>query len=206
MKIWFNFSISAVVAIIFVVSLASARNVLQKSIGDNQSRPDISSVKQSSDIHSTISYNDYVEKFTTDATMDTILVMSPFNNIMTSSEDITTEMSTSSNITTTFVEETDPNTYDYTTSTEETSVEMVTEDDEDIKEYVPPKYGGHHYGGWGHHHGGGGHHYGGGGHYHGGGGHYIIRDEHIKTPVTPICPAGQTVNSNGGCSPIFVDR
>ncbi|KAF0772192.1 Uncharacterized protein FWK35_00000775 [Aphis craccivora] len=69
MKIWFNFSVSAVVAIIFVVSLASAKNVL--SIADNQSRKDIPSVKQSSDRHSIISYNDYVEKSTTDTTMDT---------------------------------------------------------------------------------------------------------------------------------------
>lgn len=70
---------------------------------------DIPSVKQLSGIHSTILYNDYVEKSTTDATMDTTLVMSPLNSITTSSEDINTETSTSSNIiTTTFTEETDP--------------------------------------------------------------------------------------------------
>lgn len=33
----------------------------------------------------------------------------------------------------------------------------------------------------------------------------IIRNYHIKTTAAPICPAGQTVNSNEGCSPIFVD-
>lgn len=183
MQIQFNFAISAVVAIVVVVSLASAKSVLQKSIAVNHSSPDISSVKESSDIHSIISYNDDVEKSSTDAITNTTLVMSPLITTTTSSEDITTEMSTFNNITTTtFVEETPSNAYANTTSTEETttkitSVEMVTENQTSTTE-APKRY-------WGYH---------------------IIKNHHyIKTTAAPICPDGQTVNSNGGCSPIFVD-
>jgi len=33
----------------------------------------------------------------------------------------------------------------------------------------------------------------------------ITKNYHIKTTAAPICPVGQMINSNGGCSPIFVD-
>lgn len=188
MKIWFNLAMSAVVAIVVVVSLTSAKSILLKPISVNQSRSDISSVKQSSDIHSNISYNDDVEKSSTDATTNTTLVMSPLNTITMSSEDITTEMSTSNNIiTSTFVQETPLNTYANTTSTEDTtttitSVDMVTENQTTTAE-APKRYGGYHHGS-----------------------HHIIKNHHYsKTTSAPICPKGQTVNSNGGCSPIFVD-
>lgn len=188
MKIWFNLAMSAVVAIVVVVSLTSAKSILLKPITVNQSRPDISSMKESSDIHSNISYNDDVEKSSTDATMNTTLVVSPLNITTTSFEDIFTEMSTFNNVTTTtFIQETTSNIYANTTSTEETtttitSVEMVTENQRTTTE-APKRYG--RYRPWGHH---------------------IIKNRHYsKTTAAPICPKGHTANLNGGCSPIFVD-
>lgn len=189
MNIWFNLAISSVVAIVVIVSLASAKSILLKPITVNQSNPDITSVKQSSDIHSIISYNDDVEKSSTDAITNITLVMSPINTTTTSSEDLTTKMSTSNNITTsTFVQETPSNTYANTASTEETtttitSVEMATENQTTTTKKPKRGYGSHY------------------------GGHHTINTHRhtLKTTAAPICPNGQTVNSNGGCSQIFVD-
>ncbi|KAF0772188.1 Uncharacterized protein FWK35_00000777 [Aphis craccivora] len=89
MKIWFNIAISAVFAIVVVVSLASAKSVLQKPIAHNQSRPDQLSVKQSSDIHSTKPCNDKVKKSTT---VDTIMAMYPSNNITSNNISVTTSV------------------------------------------------------------------------------------------------------------------
>lgn len=122
MKIWFNFAISTVFAIVVVVSLTSAKSVLQKPITDNQSRPDKLSVKQSSDIHSTKSYIDNVEKSTT---VDRTKAMSPSNTTaVLSSADITSEMYTSNNISaTTSVEDTNK-----AQVTKIASVKTITED------------------------------------------------------------------------------
>jgi len=162
------------------VSLASAKNVLQKPIADNQSKPDKLSVKNSSDIHSTKSYIDNVENSTT---VDTTMAMSPSNTTaVSSSADITSEMYTSDNISaTTSVEDTNK-----TQVTKIASVKTVTEDKIilkfqknktiDLSTTHKPKtrYG-----------------------------------SYIQSSLIRIreftCPDGQTKNTNGECEPIFSD-
>lgn len=122
MKNRFNFVITAVVAIVVVVSLANAKYVLQNSVSDNQSRSSKSSVKQFSDTSFSISHIEALEKSTTDATAHTTTVTSvKITNINT--KKFTEEISK-------------PTTSAYTTSIEETttiqattiaSVEAVTE-------------------------------------------------------------------------------
>ncbi|XP_025197225.1 uncharacterized protein LOC112596003 [Melanaphis sacchari] len=119
MKIRFNLVISAIIAIVFVVSLVNAKNILQNPVADNQSKSKKPSVKQSSDIHLPISHIDAVEKSMTDDTTNTTLDMPPSNTTAK-----------------TFVKETVNNDTTNSTSIEDTtilqattitSVEMVTE-------------------------------------------------------------------------------
>uniref|UniRef100_A0A2S2NVQ7 Zonadhesin n=1 Tax=Schizaphis graminum TaxID=13262 RepID=A0A2S2NVQ7_SCHGA len=106
MKIRINFTISVVVAII--VSSVNARYVSQNPVADKQSRTGKTSVKQLSNTSFPISHINAVEKFTTDTTANTTLVMSAVNTTtVTFSGSITTITSTSNNTTeTTFIGET----------------------------------------------------------------------------------------------------
>jgi len=179
MKIWSNFAISAVFTIVVVVSLTSAKSVLQKLIADNQSKPVKLSVKQSSDIHSTKSYIDNVEKSTTVATT---MAMSPSNTTaVLSSADITSEMYTSNNISaTTSVEDTNK-----AQATKIASVKTITEDKIILKFqknktiYLntthKPKT------------------------------RYSYSQSSLIRFREFTCPDGQTKNSNGECEPIFSD-
>lgn len=179
MKIWFNFAISVVFAIFVVVPLASAKNVLQKRIADNQSSPDKLSIKQSSDIHSTKSYIDNVEKSTI---VDTAMTMSPSNTTaVSSSANITSEMYTSNNISaTTSVENTNK-----AQVTKIASVKNTTEDKIILKSqknktvYLStthnPKT------------------------------KYSYSQSSLIRFREFTCPDGQTKNTNGECEPIFSD-
>uniref|UniRef100_A0A2S2NGQ1 Uncharacterized protein n=1 Tax=Schizaphis graminum TaxID=13262 RepID=A0A2S2NGQ1_SCHGA len=78
MKIQYNLVISAVVAIVFVTFMVNAHCIFPKPVSDNQSRPDKSSVKQSSDINLPISHTDNVVKSTTEDTRIVTLIPPTF--------------------------------------------------------------------------------------------------------------------------------
>lgn len=187
MKIWFNLAISAVIAIVVAVSLASAKNVLQKPIVDNlQSRPDKLSVKHSSNIQSTKSYIDNVEK-----TVDTTMAMSPSNTAaVSSSADISSEIYTSNNIsaiasvedTTIYTSFEDTN---KAQATKIANVKTLTEDKMILKFqkintiYLSTTH------------------------------NPKMRYSHGRNSIIRFreftCPDGQTKNTNGECEPIFSD-
>uniref|UniRef100_A0A2S2NZ23 Uncharacterized protein n=1 Tax=Schizaphis graminum TaxID=13262 RepID=A0A2S2NZ23_SCHGA len=139
MQIRFNLTLSAFVVIIFLVSSFNAKSVsLQNPVGDNRSSPDKPSAKQSSNINLSTSCIDAVEKSTVDVTENNTLAMSLVSTTTVSSPaNITTETSTSNNISaTTISERTDKDTTTFQKSIEETtmvqektitSVETVTE-------------------------------------------------------------------------------
>uniref|UniRef100_A0A2S2NC66 Uncharacterized protein n=1 Tax=Schizaphis graminum TaxID=13262 RepID=A0A2S2NC66_SCHGA len=109
MKIWFNLTISAFVAIVFVVSSVNTNPVSQDL--DNQSRPTEPSVKQLSDIHN-------------------LLISHISSNISNStthtSANTTSETFMFNNNTTVFVEETNKDTTNYTSSEETNMIQSTT--------------------------------------------------------------------------------
>jgi len=120
MKILFNFTISAAVAIVIVVSSVNAKNVSLNPIADNRSRSGKPSAKQSSSTSFPISHIDVAVKSTTDAIANNTVVV-------TSSGNITTEMPTSNNINAiVFVEDIAKPTAAYTKITEEITLEKTT--------------------------------------------------------------------------------
>jgi hypothetical protein len=132
MQIRFNLTLSAFVVIIFVKSVS-----LQNPVDYNRSSPDKPSAKQSSDINLSTSRIDAVEKSTADVIENHTLAMSLVIITVSSPANITTETSTSNNISaTTISERTDKDTTTSQKSIEETklvqakamtSVETVTE-------------------------------------------------------------------------------
>uniref|UniRef100_A0A2S2P1X2 Zonadhesin n=1 Tax=Schizaphis graminum TaxID=13262 RepID=A0A2S2P1X2_SCHGA len=141
MKVLFNLTISAVVAIVVVVSSVNAKNVPLNPISDNQPRQVKPSAKQLSNISLPIAHIDVEVRSTTMASIanNITLVTSPSKNTtkVMSSGNTTTEMSKSNNITTIkFVEEKVKPTAAYTKTIEKitlvpsttiASVETVTE-------------------------------------------------------------------------------
>jgi len=182
MNIQFNFVISAVIAIVFVVFLADAKYVLQTPVADNQSRSSKSNAQPSSDTSFPISHVKAEEKSTTNATAKTTLAMSPTNTTTVTSAKINNEMSKSNNInSTTFIEETSkPTTTAYkalsiekTTKVQATtisSVETVTLNQTPINQTTESEI--------------------------------LITRFVIRLKLFTKCPSGETENANGGCSPI----
>lgn len=184
MNVQFNFVISVVIAIVFVVFLADAKYVLQTPVADNQSMSSKFNAQPLSDTSFPISHVKAEEKSTTDATAKSTLAMSPTNTTTGMSAKITNETSKSNIInSTTFIEETSkPITTAYRASSIEkttkgqattiSSVETVTLNQTPINQTTE--------------------------------GEILITRFIVRfETLTTMCPSGETKNRNGGCSQEF---
>ncbi|XP_026806991.1 uncharacterized protein LOC113549737, partial [Rhopalosiphum maidis] len=118
-QIRFNLTLSAFVVIIFIVSSFNAKSAsLQNPVGDNRSSPEKPSVKQSSDMNLSTSRIDAVEKSTA-GVIENHISMAMYlvsTTTVSSPANITTETSTSNNISaTTISERTDKDTTTFQT-------------------------------------------------------------------------------------------
>ncbi|KAF0772193.1 Uncharacterized protein FWK35_00000772 [Aphis craccivora] len=178
----FNFVISAVIAIVFVVSLADAKYVLQTPVVDNQSSSFKPSAQPLSDTSFPISHVEAEEKSTTNTIAHTTLAMSPTNTTTVTAVKITNELSTSNNINaTTFIEETSkPTTTAYRASYIEETIKVQATTISNVETVISNQTPTNQTTESG----------------------LLITRFLIRLKLFTKCPSGETENANGGCSPI----
>uniref|UniRef100_A0A2S2P223 Uncharacterized protein n=1 Tax=Schizaphis graminum TaxID=13262 RepID=A0A2S2P223_SCHGA len=183
MRILFNLVISAVVAIVFVVFMANARNIPQNPVAYNRSTLIKPNARQSLNISLQKSHIDGVKMPTTNVARSFTWISPTFFNHTT---------------TRTFVKGTAKKISAYTTSNEKMTMvqsmkkfglETITERNKSTTT-PPPSFGGSGFIGYS--------------------ASFPTRNDNVR-PSTLIdvkrftCQDGYTVNTNGGCEPIFFD-